>query len=124
MAALYGKADWFRGQAQHIPPELLDTWGRALAQVRRTAEIVGAGAIDEDTRRSAARLVGELRKEEQSVSERARQYRTSDPGKPGPAPIARKRHRPRTESRTDQNFPRAGVKSCVRKAYRDRSPSA
>src|SRR5262249_8143909 len=48
VAALYGKADWFRGQARHIPPELLDTWGRALAQVRRTAEIVGAGAIDED----------------------------------------------------------------------------
>jgi hypothetical protein len=80
VAALYGKADWFRGQARHIPPELLDTWGRALAQVRRTAEIVGAGAINEDTRKSAARLVDELRKEERSVSERARQHRTRRPG--------------------------------------------
>ena len=80
LAALYRKADWFRGQARHIPPELLDTWGRALAQVRQTAEIVGTGAIDEDARESAARLVSELRKEEQSISERARQHRAQRPG--------------------------------------------
>jgi len=76
VAALYRKADWFRDQARHIPPELLDTWGQALAQVRRTCEIIGAGAIDEDTRKSVARLLDELKKEEQSVSERARQHRT------------------------------------------------
>jgi hypothetical protein len=80
VAALYRKADWFRDQARHIPPDLLDTWERALAQVRRTAEIIGSGAIDEDTRRSVTRLIDELRKEEQSVSQRARQYRTQRPG--------------------------------------------
>jgi serine/threonine-protein kinase len=80
VAALYRKADWFRGKARHIPPELLDTWGQALAQVRRTAEIIGSGAIDEDTRKSVARLLDELGKEEQSVSERARQHRTQRPG--------------------------------------------
>jgi serine/threonine-protein kinase len=80
VAALYHKADWFRDQARRIPPELLDTWGQALAQVRRTAEIIGAGANDEDTRKSVARLLDELRKEEQSVRERARQHRTRRPG--------------------------------------------
>jgi hypothetical protein len=80
VAALYRKANWFRDQARRIPPELLDTWEQALAQVRRTAEIVGAGAIDEDTRKSVARLLDELRKEEQSVSERARQHRVQRPG--------------------------------------------
>jgi serine/threonine protein kinase len=76
VAALYRKADWFRDQAQHIPPNLLDTWERALAQVRRTAEIIGSGAVDEDTRKSVARLLEELRHEEQRVRERAKQYGT------------------------------------------------
>ena len=62
VAALYRKADWFRDQARHIPPDQLDTWERALAQVRRTAEIVGAGAIDEETRKSVARLIDELKR--------------------------------------------------------------
>jgi hypothetical protein len=75
VAALYRKSDWFRDQARRIPPAQLETWERALAQVRQTAEIVGAGAIDEDTRMSVARLLSELRQEEESVSERARRYR-------------------------------------------------
>jgi hypothetical protein len=79
MAALYRKANWFRGQARHIPPELVDTWRQALAQVRRTAEIIGAGAIDDDTRKSVDRLLDELRKEEKSVGERARQPRAQQP---------------------------------------------
>jgi serine/threonine-protein kinase len=77
VAALYRKADWFRDRAQHIPPDLLDTWEQALAQVRRTAEIIGAGAINEDTRKSVARLLDELRREEERVRERARQYRAT-----------------------------------------------
>jgi serine/threonine-protein kinase len=76
VAALYRKADWFRDQARHIPPELLDNWGQVLAQVRKTSEIIGAGAIDEDTRKSVVRLLDELKKEEQNVGERARQHRT------------------------------------------------
>jgi hypothetical protein len=58
---------------------LLDTWEQALAQVRRTAEIIGAGAIDEDTRKSVARLLDELRREEQRVRERSRQYGAQRP---------------------------------------------
>jgi serine/threonine-protein kinase len=77
VAALFRKADWFRDQARRIPPDQLDIWERALAQVRRTAEIVGAGAIDEDTRKHVVRLLDELRKEEQSVRERARQHRAA-----------------------------------------------
>jgi hypothetical protein len=80
VAALYYKADWFRDQARRIPPELLDTWGQALAQVRRTAEIIGEGAIDEGARKSVARLLDELRDEERSVRERARQHRARRPG--------------------------------------------
>jgi serine/threonine-protein kinase len=77
VAALLYKADWFRDQARRIPPDQLDLWERALAQVRRTAEIVGAGAIDEGTRKSVTRLLDELRNEEQSVRERARQHRAA-----------------------------------------------
>jgi hypothetical protein len=76
VAALYRKADWFRDKARQIPPELLDTWEQALAQVRRTCEVIGAGAIDEDARKSVARLLDELKKEQQSVRERARERRT------------------------------------------------
>src|SRR5262249_35753316 len=50
VAALYNKADWFRGRSRDIPPDLLDTWGQALGQVRRTAEIIGAGAVDDRAR--------------------------------------------------------------------------
>jgi serine/threonine-protein kinase len=75
VAAIYRKADWFRDQARRIAPDQLEIWGRALGQVRRTAEIVGAGAIDENTRKSVARLIAELQHEEESVRERARQYR-------------------------------------------------
>jgi hypothetical protein len=77
VAALFRKADWFRDQARRIPPDQLGPWAGALAQVRRTAEIVGAGAIDEDTRKNIVQLLDELRKEEQSVRERARQHRAS-----------------------------------------------
>jgi serine/threonine-protein kinase len=80
LAALYSKANWFRDQARHIPPELLDTWEQALAQVRLTAEIIGAGAIDENTRKGVALLIDELRREEVRVRERAR----PPGGSPGP----------------------------------------
>jgi serine/threonine-protein kinase len=79
VAALYRKADWFRDQAQHIPPEMLDTWGRALDQVRRTAEIIGAGATDEYAREGATRLVDDLKREEERVRERALRHRTGRP---------------------------------------------
>jgi serine/threonine-protein kinase len=89
VAALYRKADWFRDQARHIPPDLLDTWAQALAQVRRTAEIIGAGAIDQDTRTSVARLLDELRREEERVRERARRLEGSagPPRRPGGASV-------------------------------------
>jgi eukaryotic-like serine/threonine-protein kinase len=77
VAALYQKADWFRDLARHIPPDQLDTWEGAFAQVRRTAEIVGAGAIDKETRDRFARLLDELRNEERRVRERAREHRAS-----------------------------------------------
>jgi hypothetical protein len=77
VAALFWKADWFRDQSRRIPPDQLGPWEGALAQVRRTAEIVGAGAIDEGTRKNVVRLLDELRKEEQSVRERARRHRAS-----------------------------------------------
>jgi serine/threonine-protein kinase len=79
VAALYYKADWFRDQSRHIPPDLLDTWERALALVRRTAEIVGAGAIDQNTRKSVVRLLDELKGEEERVRERTRQHRDGRP---------------------------------------------
>jgi hypothetical protein len=94
VAALFRKADWFRDQARRIPPDQLGPWEGALAQVRRTAEIVGVGAIDEDTRKTVVRLLDELRNEEQSVRERDRQFRASlrgrlllapAPGSPLPA---------------------------------------
>ena len=94
VAALFRKADWFRDQARRIPPDQLGPWEGALGQVRRTAEIVGVGAIDEDTRQNVVRLLDELRNEEQGVRERARQYRASlrarlllapAPGSPLPA---------------------------------------
>jgi serine/threonine-protein kinase len=81
VAALYRKADWFRDRARHIPPDLVETWAQALAQVRRTAEIVGAGAIDENTRTGIARLLDELRREEQRLRERAPR-REGSPGPP------------------------------------------
>jgi hypothetical protein len=81
VAALYHKAFWFRDQARRIPPEQLDTWEQALGQVRKTAEIVGSGAIDEDTRASVARILADLRQEEENVRERARQYRAAQKAK-------------------------------------------
>jgi hypothetical protein len=77
VAALFWKADWFRDQSRRIPPDQLGPWEGALAQVRRTAEIVGAGPIDEGTRKHVVRLLDELRNEEQSVRERARRHRAS-----------------------------------------------
>jgi serine/threonine-protein kinase len=75
VAALYWKADWFRDQAWRIPPEQLGPWERALAHVRRTAEIIGVGTIDDAARINVLRLIDELKKEERSVHERARQHR-------------------------------------------------
>ncbi|QDV34412.1 serine/threonine-protein kinase [Tautonia plasticadhaerens] len=77
VAALFRKADWFRDQSRRIPPDQLGPWEGALVQVRRTAEIVGAGAIDEDSRKDIVRLLDELRREEQRVRVRSRQYRAS-----------------------------------------------
>ena len=76
VAALYRKAYWFLDQTQDIPPRLLESWADGLGQVRRTAEIIGSGAIEEDTRKSVANLLEELRREEQRVAERSKLYRT------------------------------------------------
>lgn len=75
VAALLRKSDWFRDQARRIPSDQLEVWERALAQVRHTAEIVGAGAVDEETQRNVARLLDGLRQEEQGVHERIRRSR-------------------------------------------------
>jgi hypothetical protein len=48
----------------------------AAAEARATAAALGV-AIDEDARKNIVRLIDELRKEEQSVRERARQHRAS-----------------------------------------------
>jgi serine/threonine protein kinase len=75
VTALYRKADWFRDQAQHIPADQLATWGRALAQIRSTVEIIGSGAVDKNTKATVKQLLRELRQEEQSIQERSRQNR-------------------------------------------------
>jgi hypothetical protein len=75
VAALYGKADWFRDQAQRVPPDQLGLWEKAIAQVRRTAEIVGSGATEERTRQNVQKLLSELKREEERVHERAESYR-------------------------------------------------
>jgi len=77
VAALFRKADWFRDQSRRIPPDQLGPWEGALAQVRRTAEIIGVGTIDEAARMNILRLLDELKKEERGVRERARQHRAS-----------------------------------------------
>jgi hypothetical protein len=79
VAALYRKADWFRDQARRIPPDQLDTWERALAHVRRTAEIIGASTVNEETRISVDRLINELRDEEKRIRERAREQLNRKP---------------------------------------------
>jgi hypothetical protein len=101
VAALYRKADWFRDQARRIPPELLDTWGQGLAQVRRTAEVIRRGAIDEDTRKSVDRLLDELRREEERVRERARR----PAGSPGPSRSSGGVSIPGPNPRTDRPSP-------------------
>jgi serine/threonine-protein kinase len=84
VAALFWKADWFRDQAQRIPPDQLGPWEQALAQVRRTAEIVGSGAPDERTRRNVQNLLSDLRREERRVHDRAVLHRAGKrPGSPG-----------------------------------------
>src|SRR5262249_52822110 len=75
VAALFAKADWFRGQARRIPPDQLGPWQRALAHVRMTAEVVGAGAVDDKTRRNVSRLILELKDEERRIRERIQQQR-------------------------------------------------
>ena len=103
VAALYRKADWFRDRARNIPPEMLDTWEQALAQVRWTAEIVGAGAIDEDTRKSVARLLADLKREEERVRARARQHRAGQPDRsirPNASPSENRIHEPTEPPKT------------------------
>ena len=120
VAALYRKADWFRDQARNIPPEMLDTWEQALTQVRWTAEIVGAGAIDEDTRKSVARLLDELRLEEERVRERARQHRAGQPDRsirPSAPPSESRIHEPTERPKTRSEL-------MARETSFDRSPSA
>jgi serine/threonine protein kinase len=85
VAALYQKADWFRDLARHFPPDQLDPWEGAFAQVRRTAEIVGAGAIDKETRDRFARLLDELRNEERRVRERRASPKKSVSDSPTPS---------------------------------------
>src|SRR5262249_3576577 len=91
VTALYRKADWFRDQAQHIPADQLATWGRALAQIRATVEVIGSGAVDQNTKKTAQQLLGELRQEEESIRERSRQNRAGqterNPNSPQPSPL-------------------------------------
>jgi serine/threonine protein kinase len=91
ITALSWKANWFRNQTSHIPPDELSRWGQALAHVRRTAEIVGAGAPDEKTSQDVLKLVAEIKREEEQVRERVKQYRSSPrqaPGGPLQSPAA------------------------------------
>jgi hypothetical protein len=89
VAAISQKADWFRDQVPRVPPDQLGRWGQALAHVRRTAEIISAGAPDEQTRRHVRQLVADLRREEEQVRERVEVYRLhreQRPAAPPPAP--------------------------------------
>ena len=61
---------------------------KAASEMKTALEkIVGAGAIDEDTRMSVARLLSELRQEEESVSERARRYRAGQEMRTSESPL-------------------------------------
>jgi len=70
LAALFWKANWFRDQARKVPPDQLGNWEQALAHVRSTAEIVGAGVTDQETRGNLARVLDELKQEERRIRER------------------------------------------------------
>jgi serine/threonine-protein kinase len=88
IAALSWKAEWFRDQASQIPPDQLGRWAHALAHVRRTAEIVGAGAPDERTRHDVRKLVADLNREEERVRERAAEYHPGQQQRPAASPPA------------------------------------
>jgi serine/threonine-protein kinase len=75
VAALYRKADWFRDQARLVPADQLAIWGRALAQVRATVEVIGSGAVDKNTKETVQQLLRDLRQEEQNIRERSQRYR-------------------------------------------------
>jgi hypothetical protein len=77
VAALSWKSKWFRDQAPLIPPEQLDRWAKALAHVRRTAEIVGAAATRPETRQEVHQVVADLKREEQRVRARLQQHRST-----------------------------------------------
>ncbi|HEV3121390.1 MAG TPA: serine/threonine-protein kinase [Isosphaeraceae bacterium] len=79
VAALFWKADWFLNQADTAPDDQLELWERALAHVRRTAEIVGSGAIEERTRRNVERLVNTLKQEEAKLQSRVEELRRTHP---------------------------------------------
>ena len=86
MAALSWKAEWFRDQAAQIPPDQLGHWAKALAHVRRTAEIVGAGDPDKRTRQDVRKLVADLKREEERVRERAEEYHPGHQRRPSASP--------------------------------------
>jgi serine/threonine-protein kinase len=77
-SAMNRKANWFRGEASRIPFEQLERWGNALEHVRKTAEIMGKGAVDEETRLGIERMIEDLMAEEQYVRKRIRQGPGSD----------------------------------------------
>ncbi len=70
VAMMYRKGAWFREEASRVPVDQLPRWQEALALVRRTAEIIGAGATDQEMRDSIAQLVAELKAEDARIQDR------------------------------------------------------
>ena len=68
VAMMYRKAGWFLDESREIPVDQLPRWQEAIALVRRTAETIGAGAPDQQTRDGVAQLVDELKAEEASIA--------------------------------------------------------
>jgi hypothetical protein len=75
VAALNSKAGWFQDQAARAPASQLDLWQEALAHVRRTIELIGASAPDDQTRRTVDRILANLDEEQATLRQRADAYR-------------------------------------------------
>jgi hypothetical protein len=71
-AALYPKAVWFRDQSESLPVGFLPTWAEALGHVRRTAEVIRDGAVDEQLRIDVAEVVRSIEQQERELQRRIR----------------------------------------------------
>lgn len=85
VAALYWKANWFRDQARKLPPDQLAPWAQALAQVRKTAEILDPHVPRSEVRENLRQLIAELKAEEERIQARIRQGKQVEPPRQGPA---------------------------------------